>query len=146
LIEAVARLRGEGRLDFTTHLVGCGPMKAELTALAEARGVQDVLRFHGRKEPSEVPAWMGAADVFVLPSLREGCPNVILEALSSGRPVVSTTVGGIPELVDTRNSILVPPLDPPALAGALREAFAREWDPAAIRATAARFSWENSAS
>jgi glycosyltransferase involved in cell wall biosynthesis len=146
LVEALARLRSEGRLDFTTHLIGCGPLRDELTALSVARGLQDVLLFHGRKDPTEVPIWMSAGDALVLPSIREGCPNVILEALSSGRPVVATRVGGIPELVDERNSVLVPPLDAPALAEALAGALGREWSPEALRATAARFTWENSAS
>jgi glycosyltransferase involved in cell wall biosynthesis len=88
---------------------------------------------------------MQAADVFCLPSIREGCPNVILEALSCGRPVVATTVGGIPELIEPHNGVLVPPSEPAALADALDQALGREWDSAEIRRHASRFSWETSA-
>jgi glycosyltransferase involved in cell wall biosynthesis len=88
---------------------------------------------------------MRAADVFCLPSIREGCPNVILEALASGRPVVASRVGGIPELAGPENSILVPPSDPEALADALGRALAREWDPEALRGSVAHHTWEDSA-
>lgn len=145
LLEAVARLRQQNRLDFTTHLVGCGPLEAELRGRAAALGVQDVVRFQGRRPHSEVPTWMAAADVFCLPSIREGCPNVMLEALASGRPVVATRVGGIPELAREDNALLVPPADPEALAGALTEALSRGWDPAALRQSVAGYSWETSA-
>jgi glycosyltransferase involved in cell wall biosynthesis len=88
---------------------------------------------------------MAAADVFCLPSVREGCPNVILEALASGRPVVATRVGGIPELVSERTALLVPPADAEALGSALRQALDARWDPAALRQSVSHFSWDTSA-
>jgi glycosyltransferase involved in cell wall biosynthesis len=145
LIEAVAGLRRAGTLDFTVHLVGCGPLEGELKAKAESAGVADVVRFQGRRPHQEVPKWMAAADVFCLPSVREGCPNVILEALASGRPVVATRVGGIPELVSERTALLVPPSDADALGAALRQALASRWDPAELRRSVSHFSWETSA-
>lgn len=145
LLQALADLRRAGALDFTTHLVGCGPLEAELRARTEALCLQDAVRFHGRRPHSEVPVWMAAADVFCLPSIREGCPNVILEALASGRPVVSTRVGGIPELTRPENSLLVPPADAPALARALTAALSREWNPHTLRDSVSGYSWETSA-
>lgn len=145
LVDAVARLRRQGRLDFTTHLVGCGPLEAELRAQAETLGVQDAVRFQGRRPHQEIPAWMAAADAFCLPSVREGCPNVMLEALASGRPVVATRVGGIPELARDDNALLAPPSDSAALAAALTKALSRSWDPQALRASVSHFSWETSA-
>jgi glycosyltransferase involved in cell wall biosynthesis len=88
---------------------------------------------------------MAAADVFCLPSVREGCPNVMLEALASGRPVVATRVGGIPELARDDNALLVPPSDPGALAEALAASWSRAWDPENLRAGVAQYSWETSA-
>lgn len=145
LLEALARLRAGGRLDFTTHLVGCGPLEAELRAQAEALGVQDAVCFQGRRPHHEIPTWMAAADVFCLPSVREGCPNVMLEALASGRPVVATRVGGIPELARDDNALLVPPSDPGALAEALAASWSRAWDPVDLRAGVSHYSWETSA-
>jgi len=145
LLEAVARLRALGELDFTTHLVGAGPLENDLRARAEALGVADVVRFEGLRPHEEIPLWMTAADVFCLPSIREGCPNVILEALASGRPVVATRVGGIPELIGDENAILIPPSNPEALAVALQEAFRRPWNPQALSESVSRYSWETSA-
>lgn len=145
LLDAAARLRRAGRLDFTTHLVGCGPLEMSLRNLAQQLGVADRVLFHGRRPHVEVPRWMAAADVFCLPSVREGCPNVLLEALASGRPVVATRVGGIPELVGEDDAILVPPSAPDALAEALTQALGRTWDPAELHARTARFSWDSGA-
>ena len=145
LLQAAAQLRETSGQMVTTHLVGCGPKDAELRGLADELNLGLRVKFYGRRPHSEVPTWMQAADVFCLPSIREGCPNVILEALASGRSVVATGVGGIPELTNPRNSILVPPSDPEALAGALRTALSREWDPEQLRADVADYSWDRSA-
>jgi glycosyltransferase involved in cell wall biosynthesis len=86
---------------------------------------------------------MSAVDVFCLPSRNEGCPNVILEALASGKPVVASRVGGIPELLtDGENGYLVPAEDPASLARALAQALARDWDPEALRASVEFLSWD----
>ena len=85
--------------------------------------------------------WMRAADVFCLPSYSEGCPNVVVEALACGRPVVSTEVGGVPELVNESNGILVAPRDAVALRTALDKALDKAWDSDEIARTSAR-SWE----
>jgi glycosyltransferase involved in cell wall biosynthesis len=145
LIDAVAGLRKAGTLDFTVHLVGCGPLEGELRARAGSAGVADAVRFQGRRPHDEVPKWMAAADVFCLPSVREGCPNVILEALASGRPVVATRVGGIPELVSERTALLVPPSDAAALGAALRQALGASWDAKELQRSVAGFSWDTSA-
>ena len=98
----------------------------------------------GPRSPAEVAEWMGACDVMTLPSWAEGTPNVVLEALASGRPVVATRVGGIPDVLregpGERGGIIVPPRDAGALALGLQAALegagggGERWDEAAIRA------------
>src|SRR6185437_8672908 len=98
-------------------------IEAPLHARTTALGLDSRVRFLGRQPHEAIPRWMSAVDVFCLPSRNEGCPNVILEALASGKPVVATRVGGIPELLtDGDNGYLVPAEDPAALAGALAKA------------------------
>ena len=85
---------------------------------------------------------MAACDVFCLPSLREGCPNVVLEALSSGRPVVASRVGGVPELLDDTTGLLVTAGQPEEFAKALHNALCRDWNALALRDATHGNSWE----
>lgn len=139
LVHATRRLaaaRPRARVVF----VGDGPLHAELAAtLAAEPGLP--LQLAGSQAPAEVARWMVASDLVTLPSYSEGHPNVLVEALACGRPVVATPVGGIPEVVDAASGLLVPARDADALAGALAKALAQEWDEAAL---ARRFSrdWE----
>jgi glycosyltransferase involved in cell wall biosynthesis len=97
----------------------------------------------GARPHEEIPLWMNACDVLCLPSLSEGLPNVALEAMACGLPVVASRVGGIPEIVrDGVNGFLVPPSDPDALAHALRQAFTIKWNHQAIRESVSRFDWD----
>ncbi len=88
-------------------------------------GVADTVVFTGAASRAEIPVLMAAADVVAVPSIRhggyvDGLPNVALEAMAAGKPVVGSRVGGIPELVrDGDNGLLVPEKDPRALADAL---------------------------
>jgi glycosyltransferase involved in cell wall biosynthesis len=90
------------------------------TRVAEL-GLTDSVRFAGKVAHEDVGAWIGASDVLVLPSLSEGLPTVICEAMVAGRAVIATAVGGTPELVDHGvTGLLIPPSNVPALADALR--------------------------
>ena len=94
---------------------------------------------------SEVAAWMAAADVVTLPSYAEGSPNVVLEALASGRPVVATHVGGIPEAIQGEDlGILVPAREEEPLRVALSAALDKTWDEKRLVA-ASPGSWDESA-
>ena len=85
--------------------------------VATALGVLPQVRFMGHRD--DVPAILSESDLFVLPSESEASPNVILEAMAAGLPVVASNVGGIPELVtDGVTGSLVPPADSDALAAA----------------------------
>jgi len=97
----------------------------------------------GARPHDEIPLWLNASDILCLPSLNEGLPNVALEALACGLPVVASRVGGVPEIVrDNVNGFLVPSSDPAALADALRRALAMKWDREAIQASVSRFDWD----
>lgn len=96
-------------------IVGAGPLDAELKELAASLDLGDRVIFAGFRE--DMPAVMNAFDVFALTSHREGLPLVVIEALASGKPVIATNVGGIPELVDDGvHGLLIPPRRPEAVA------------------------------
>jgi teichuronic acid biosynthesis glycosyltransferase TuaC len=135
LLQATRRLAAE-RPRARVVLVGDGPMQAELAA---AMAAEPALPLHlaGAQAPVDVARWMVAADLVTLPSYSEGHPNVLVEALACGRPVVATPVGGIPEVVDAASGLLVAARDADALADGLLAALARPWDEAAL---ARRFS------
>jgi glycosyltransferase involved in cell wall biosynthesis len=100
------------------------------------------IEYVGPEPPERVALWLGAADALCLPSFAEAMPVSVVEALASGRPVVASDVGGIAQQVDDgRTGLLVPPGDPGALAGALREALARSWDHDELRAASQPFWW-----
>jgi|TARA_B100001964_G_scaffold69644_1_gene78985 glycosyltransferase involved in cell wall biosynthesis len=108
-------------LPLTCVLVGDGPLRADLESRLAGSELEGRVVFAGRRSATEIPKWMAAADVLVLPSLSEGRPNVVLEAQACALPVVATAVGGTPELVeDGVHGLLVPPGDSNALAGSLR--------------------------
>ncbi len=122
LVEAAARLAAEG-LEFEIALVGDGPLRAEIEAQIERRGLQGRVRVLGWSTGQQVRDELLAARALVLPSLAEGLPVVIMEALALGRPVISTYVAGIPELVEPGVSgWLVPAGSVDGLAEAMRDA------------------------
>jgi glycosyltransferase involved in cell wall biosynthesis len=145
LLRALALLAGSGATDVRLHLVGEGPLRDSLEGLSEELAVSPFVRFEGQRPHGEVPGWMASSDLLVLPSAREGCPNVVLEALASGLPVVASRVGGIPDVVGTGQGILVPPGDPEALASALREALGRRWERDEVRGAVTGLTWDEAA-
>lgn len=100
-------------------VAGEGPERADLEALAGELGVADRVRFLGRRD--DVPELLAVCDLLVLPSLYEGLPVSVLEAMAAGRAVVATAIGGSDEaVVDGESGLLVRPADPDALAAAIR--------------------------
>lgn len=117
LIESVAQLVKD-KIDAVFAFCGDGVCRDGLVALAERKGVADICRFPGFRH--DLKDIFHAMDLLVLPSLTEGLPNVVLEAFACGKPVVATSVGGVPEVVrDGVNGILVPPRRPDLLAQAI---------------------------
>jgi glycosyltransferase involved in cell wall biosynthesis len=132
--------------DVEFWIVGNGPLAPALKREVSARGLTSRFTFFGERD--DVPALLASSDIFVLPSRSEACPNVVLEAMASGLPVVATQVGGVPELIEPGISgLLVEPNAPEALAAAVsdlmdRPAFARDLGCAARERIERHFSFD----
>ena len=141
LLEAVARLERDVRLE----IVGDGPQRAELVALAARLGLDGRVVFRGLLQKPDVAATLREADAFVLTSRYDNNPCAVLEALASGLPVVATAVGGVPELIDESNGVLARPQDPASIAQGIEKLLGRldGYDRRAIsRAARERFGRE----
>jgi glycosyltransferase involved in cell wall biosynthesis len=137
-IEAMAALPPATRL----YIVGEGDLLADLKALARRLQVEDRVCFVGAVPQAELKWWYSAADVLALCSSREGWPNVLLEAMACGTPVVATNVWGIPEVVNSRAAgMLMPERSSAALVDCLNALFAAYPDRQDVRAYAEDFSW-----
>ena len=141
LLDAFGRLR-ERLPRLTLVYVGAGPLARALAERAAAMGATDRVRFAGRLAHEQIVQWFGAADVFCLPSHAEGVPNVVLESMACGTPVVSTLVGGIPEVLPEYAGSMVPAQDVTALEAALFTALHATWDRERIVAHARGFDWD----
>jgi glycosyltransferase involved in cell wall biosynthesis len=117
---------------------------SELRRKAADLGVAHRVIFVGPVPPERVALWLGAADVLALASAFEGCPNVVLEAMACGRPVVATRVGHVDAMVPSFAGVLFGASESDdALAQALLAALARSWDAQRIRDHASALSWES---
>jgi glycosyltransferase involved in cell wall biosynthesis len=116
LIEAMGRLKGG---PLRCAILGDGPEHDRLAGLIRKHHLESSVWLLGEKD--EIPSWLAAFDLYCLPSLWEGLPNSLLEAMALGLPVVASKVDGVPEAVtDGRDGLLVPPGQPAPLARALR--------------------------
>jgi L-malate glycosyltransferase len=137
LIQALAQLRTsniQARLD----VVGDGPLLGELQTQTRELGVEEHVKFHGVLSREHVAAMMGAADIFVLPSLWETQGCALIEAMACGCPSVATDVGGVPEVLDSRAGVLVAPGSSEALARGIVEVLGQlaDYQPHEVRALA----------
>ena len=147
LLQATARARSRIGDSFVLELAGDGPERRRLERRARDLDLAPSVRFLGTLARPDLLEAYRRADAFVLASRFEGFPLVILEAWAAGLPVISTAVGGVPDLCNDGNAILVPPDDPEALSDAM-ESLAR--DPRRREALGAegrslvreRYSWE----
>jgi len=115
---------------------------ATLERLVRESSLESHVIFTGAQPPEQVALWMNAADVFVLASDNEGCPNVVWEALACGRAVVASKVGETDRMVPAYAGVLFDDAhDLPALRESLRQALQTEWDRVAIREHAAAHTW-----
>lgn len=123
-------------------IIGEGPLKTKLITLAAELGIEGRVHFLGVLGHADICAWYNAADLFCLPSLWEGCPNVVIEALACGTPVVASRVGGIPDLIPCDDyGSLVPPGEVDALTAALDRALETNWNRRNISQFGSANSW-----
>ena len=138
--------RGAGPRDAPLIvLVGDGPARQLLAETVDRNALADHVLLVGARPHREIPDWIAAGDVLCLPSHQEGCPNVVLEALACGRPVVASRVGAVPELMDESCGALVSPKEPAELAAALTAVVSRDWNAAALRERVMPLSWAENA-
>lgn len=141
LVRAFALVAGQRR-DATLYLVGRGPDAGRVAALVDTLELKDRVHLVGGMDHPELPRWFNASDVVTLPSFNEGVPNVLLEAMACGVPVVASRVGGIPEIVPEHGGLLFDPGDTKSLAECLLDALGRPWDANSIAATMNGFDWQ----
>jgi len=139
LVQAAVALHPQ-RPKLRVYLVGEGPDRPLIESAIKSANAASYIHAMPACAFDDVPVWMAAADLVTLPSYMEGCPNVVLEALACGRPVVATRVGGIPEIMNDECGRLVPPRNPVELAQALASVLDTTWDAKPISASHGR-SW-----
>ncbi len=124
LLEAAALLKQQGRR-LKYRFAGEGGQRQRLQQIVLELGLQEEVDFAGFV--SDIPSFLSAIDIFVLPSLYEGLGVAVLEAMAAGKPVVVSRVGGLPDLVDDAvTGLLVPPKDSRALAEAIARVISQE--------------------
>lgn len=138
-IEALKELPANTRL----VIIGKGNEQSRLEALARQFGVADRVHFAGMILPDQLMWWYSAADALVLCSSREGWPNVVLEAMACGTPVVATQVGGVMEILTPEVGVLMADRSSAALVSALEQLFAAQPDRQRVRGHAEKFAWDN---
>jgi len=124
------------------YLVGDGPSKAALEQQAKSLGLRDRVVLAGPRPHDELPLWLNAANLSCLVSQREGMPNVVLESLACGTPVLATRVGGIPELITSRDLGILVERDVESIATAMDQALASAWDRALLARQVQSRAWE----
>jgi glycosyltransferase involved in cell wall biosynthesis len=107
-------------LDIMLVMCGSGPEESALKALIREKNIEDAVRMVGEVEPEQMSKWMKVSDLFVLATHTEGMPNVVMEVMACGVPVIATAVGGLPAAIgDCKGAILVPPKNVNAFADAI---------------------------
>jgi glycosyltransferase involved in cell wall biosynthesis len=143
LVEAIGAIARD-RSDILCVIIGMGSEKQALEKQIRSSGLEGDIQLAGAKKHEDIPVWINACDLFVLPSLNEGNPTVMFEALGCGKPFVGTRVGGVPEIiVSDRYGLLVEPGDPDDLGEKILLGLEQEWDHGRILEYADRFKWEN---
>jgi glycosyltransferase involved in cell wall biosynthesis len=135
---------GPGR-DVHLVIVGEGPERRALESLATALGVGSRVRLAGAVPHDQLAAWYSAADVSCLASSREGWPNVVLESLACGTPVVAASIWGVPEIIRSERVGVLVERGESSIAAGLGDALARHWDRDELVRYSGRHTWDTAA-
>ena len=147
LIQAIHALRNRLRKEVRCYIVGEGELRMTLEKEIRQRNLPKEVVMPGWVSPAQLPLWYAAADLLCLSSHNEGCPNVVLESLACGTPVVATDVGGVSELIhDGVTGRLVPHRSVEELSRCIAAALETRWDQTAILRSDAVRSWSDVAS
>ena len=141
LINAYKTVSLQG-IDVDLYYIGTGEVKAEIEALILKNGLRDRVHVIGQVEHEKLPEWINASNAIVLPSHNEGVPNILLEAMACGIPVVATKVGGIPEIVPDNAGILVELGNNAELAASMTRVLEVCWDRSKIVNGVSKFTWD----
>lgn len=127
LIDAFKKLTSTSDMDVHLFMVGIGSLGTEIRTRINELSLQDKVTLVGEVAHQNLPLWMNAGDLLCLPSIREGMPNVVLEALGCRKPVVASRIGGIPDMITSEDlGRLVEPCNAEALKDAFLEVLGRE--------------------
>lgn len=144
LIEASSwfgRMAGD---EIEVLIIGDGPEKKKLLKQCVDLNISDRVRFIGEVPQAEIPKWIHLSDVLCISSYSEGLPNVAIESMACGKPVVTSAVGGLPDLIEEGvNGLLWKDENPESLARLLCDALENSWDKSAIASTVTEYVWEN---
>ena len=116
------------RNDILCILVGGGRLERDLRKRIKKLGLSKYIKLIDKQKQHKIPLWINSSDIFVLPSLNEGMPDSMFEALACGKPFVGTKVGGIPEVINNEIGLLVEPGSVQDLTEKIMEALNKEWD------------------
>jgi len=141
LIAALAKLAPR-HPTLRLFLVGEGPSKIALEEQVRSLGLSERVVFAGIRPHDELPLWFNAANLSCLVSQREGMPNVVLESLACGTPVLATRVGGIPELITSRDLGILVERDVASIAAAMDQALQSAWDRSLLARQVQSRTWE----
>lgn len=143
LIESIDRLVNMGYNNIICIIVGKGPMKKKLKNQIINRNMEEKIILTGYVEDKLLIKYMNSADFFILPSLDEGNPIVMFEALSLGLPFIGTNVGGIPEIINNENiGMIVEPGNSDLLTELIIKAINKKWNRKDIIEYSKEFTWD----
>jgi teichuronic acid biosynthesis glycosyltransferase TuaC len=140
LVSSVAELSARWP-DLRLCIIGEGPLRESLEKLVSEKGLSGKVQLLGSLNNEQLSMWFNAADLSCLPSSREGLPNVVLESLACGTPVVATRVGGVPEAIVSPEQGIVVETDMQALTQGIEAALQKKWDREVIARSSRSRSW-----
>jgi glycosyltransferase involved in cell wall biosynthesis len=133
------------RKDVLCIIIGSGELKNKLNSQIKKYNLDSYVKILNEKTHNEIPLWMNACDIFVLPSLRESFGIVQIEAMACEKPIVATRNGGSDEIISKKDyGLLVEPGNSKELADAIKKALNTDWDYEAIKNYSEQFTWEKS--